>query len=98
MMNRNKEEEEQRCCKLAASIHVTKACSANEDMRRPAQLRNNRDTRLVAVAASCSVLPDSLSPAVDIFFICSLVDRQSYSPLMWLVNKGKKPVELPPSS
>lgn len=85
-------------CKLAASIHVTEARPANEDMRRPAQLRNSRDTRLVAVAASCSKLSDSLLLPVDIFFILLISRSPELQPTHVASEQGKKPVEEPPSS
>ncbi|KAL7954755.1 hypothetical protein V8C34DRAFT_317011 [Trichoderma compactum] len=68
-MSKYKKEEDQRCCTSRRPRFTSPTDRpTNDDMRRPVQLRNDREARLVVVAASCSVLPDSLSPAVDIFF------------------------------
>ncbi|PKK54815.1 hypothetical protein CI102_513 [Trichoderma harzianum] len=97
MMDRYKKEEDQICyTSWRPRFTSPTARPANEDMRCPVQLRNNREARLVAVAASCSVISDSLSPAVDIFFILLISRSLELQPTRVASKQGKKPVELTP--
>lgn len=97
MMDRYKKEEDQRCCTSWRPRFTSPTVRpTNKDMRRPVQLRNNREARLVAVAASCSVISDSLSPAVDIVFILLISRSLELQSTRVASKQGKKPVELPP--
>ncbi|QYT05388.1 hypothetical protein H0G86_012281 [Trichoderma simmonsii] len=90
MMDRYKKEEDRRCyTSWRPRFTSPTARPANEDMRCPVQLRNNREARLVAVAASCSVISDSLSPAVDIFFILLISRLPELQPTHVASKQGK---------
>lgn len=97
MMDKYKKEEDQRCyTSWRPRFTSPTARPANEDMRCPVQLRNNGEARLVAVAASCSVLSDSLSPSVDIVFILLISRSPKLQPTRVASKQGKKPVKFTP--